>query len=175
MSKEYDKLFKLVALVFINAMMRVLGYPSGILSIEYPEVFDIDAQRGIMDFPVLTKLGYYVIFEFHSIPLSQKMLLRNFQYLANFRERVKYPVDLHILSIEKIKKSVMSVKITPDWEFAPKFTYLIDWDGDEILNTIKNKLEHNQELTDMDAYLLAVIPFTKHEKGTVELVNDLCH
>ena len=142
---------------------------------EYPEVFNQETQRGIMDFAVLTKMGYYIIFEFHSTPLSEKILLRNFQYLADFRVNVKLPVNLHILSIEKIKKSVRSVKITTDWEFRPKFTFLIDWDGDEILNSIKDKIENNKVLTDMDAYLFAVIPFTKHEMDTVELIKELCY
>ena len=175
LAQEYDKLFKIVALVFINAMMRVLGLEPGIISMEYPEVFNQETQRGIMDFAVLTKMGYYIIFEFHSTPLSEKILLRNFQYLADFRVNVKLPVNLHILSIEKIKKSVRSVKITTDWEFRPKFTFLIDWDGDEILNSIKDKIENNKVLTDMDAYLFAVIPFTKHEMDTVELIKELCY
>lgn len=175
MAQEYDKLFKLVLLIFINAMMRVLGYSAGILSIEYPEIFDQNAQRSIMDFPVLTNLGHYILFEFHSTPLSEKILLRNFEYLAKFRAKVKSPVDLHIISIERVKRSVRSVKIMSDWEFSPKFTFLIDWDGDEILNIIKTKLEHNQDLSDMDAYLLAVIPFTMHEMEMTELVKELCY
>lgn len=67
------------------------------------------------------------------------------------------------------------IEITYDWEFRPKFTFLIDWDGDEILNSIKDKIENNKVLTDMDAYLFAVIPFTKHEMDTVELIKELCY
>lgn len=175
LAKEYDKLFKLVALVFINALMRVLGMKPGIIRIEYPEVFTQEAERGIMDFPVLTIDRTYVIFEFHSRPLTPRLLLRNFQYLANLRARVNHPVDLHIISLDKLKKSVRSVLITPDWEFKPKFTFLIDLDGDEILNIIKYKLENNLELTEDDAYLFSIVPFTTHKMETIELVEDLCY
>lgn len=175
LAQEYDKLFKLVALVFINALMRVSGIPPGIVRIEYPEVFTEETCRGIMDFPVLSILGFYIIFEFHSTPLDESKLLRNFQYLANFRARVDAPVTLHIISIEKVKKSKRKVKITPEWDFEPEFIFLIDFDGEEILNTIKYKIEHELSLTDIDAYLLAVLPFTQHEMSTVELVEHLCY
>ena len=175
MAKEYDKLFKLVALVFINAIMRVSSIKPGIIRIEYPEVFTEEIERGIMDFPVLTRMGHYIIFEFHKLPLTEKILLRNFQYIANFRARVKLPVSMEIISLDETKRSLGSVEIMPDWFFKPNITFLIDLDGDEILSIIKDKLEHNIDLKDMDAYLFSVIPFTKHKKDTVELVDELCH
>ena len=142
MAQEYDKLFKLVALVFVNALMRVSGVEPGIIRIEYPEIFTEETERGIMDFPVLTRQGFYIIFEFHSTPLNERTLLRNFQYLANFRVRVNAPVKLHIISIENVKKSLRKVPITPYWDFEPDFTFLIDFDGDEILNTIKGSVPY---------------------------------
>ncbi|WP_458404026.1 hypothetical protein [Methanobrevibacter sp.] len=175
MAQEYDKLFKLVALVFINAIMRILGLKPGIVGMEFPEVFSQDLERGIMDFPVLTKMGYYIIFEFHSSPLDEAKLLRNFQYLANFRVRVKFPVAMHIMSTEKIKKSLKSIAITPDWDFAPDFHFTIDLNGDEILNSIKSKIENNIDITDDDAYLFSILPFTKHEKYTVDWICELCY
>ena len=175
LAQEYDKLFKLVAVVFINALMRVTGMKPGIIRIDYPEVFTEDADRGIMDFPVLTIDSKYIIFEFHSAPLTTKLLLRNFQYLANFRARVKYPVDLHIISLDKLKKSIRSVAITSKWNFELDFTFLIDFDGDEILNTITDKLEHNIWLTEYDAYLFAILPFTTHKMDTVEFIVMLCY
>lgn len=175
LAQEYDKLFKLVALVFINAMMRVSGIEPGIVRIEYPEIFTEETERGIMDFPVLTRHGYYILFEFHSTPLDEPTLLRDFQYLANFRVRVKLTAKLHIISSEREKKSVRKVAITPDWDFAPDFTFLIDLDGDEILNSIKYKLQHEISLDDMDAYFLAVLPFTSHEMEMVDFVVYLIY
>lgn len=64
LAQEYDKLLKLVTLVFVNALMRVIGMKSGIIRIEHPEVFTEDGGRGIMDFPVLTIDRKYIIFEF---------------------------------------------------------------------------------------------------------------
>lgn len=174
LAQEFDKLLKLVSLVFINALMHVLGMKSGIIKIEYPEVFTQDADRGIMDFPVLTTEGRYIIFEFHRAPLTSKILLRNFQYLADFRARVKCPVDLHIISLDKLKKSIRSVAITSKWDFKPDFTFLIDFDGDEILNSIKYKLENNIKLTEDDAYLFAILPFTTHKMDTIEFITELC-
>lgn len=155
--------------------MRILGLKPGIVRIEFPEVFSQDLERGIMDFPVLTKMGYYIIFEFHSSPLDEAKLLRNFQYLANFRVRVKFPVAMNIVSTERIKKSLKSIAITPDWDFAPDFYFTIDLNGDEILNSIKYKIENNIDITDEDAYLFSILPFTKYEKDTVDWICELCY
>ena len=173
MAKEQDKLFKLTPLVFINALMKILGLQPGIDSIEFPEVFSLTGERGIMDLPVLTKMGYYIIFEFHSQPLSEDLLLRNFQYLANLRRRVKLPVEMYIISTNRLKDDVKEVNILPDWKFKPHFMFLIDYDGDEILSTMKDKVKSNLELTFDDAYWLSVLPFIKHEKNDVDFIKEL--
>ena len=168
-------MLKLTALILINALMRISGFKPGILGIEYPEVFTQETDRGIMDFPVLSIEKFYIIFEFHKSPLTSKILLRNFQYLADFRVRVKHPVTMQIVSLDELKRSVRSVQITPEWAFSPGFTFLIDFDGDKILSNIKHKLKNNIPLTDDDAYFLAVLPFTKHENDMVEFVVELCY
>ncbi len=168
-------MLKLTALIFINALMRISGFQPGIIRIEYPEVFTQETDRGIMDFPVLSIENIYILFEFHKSPLTSRILLRNFQYLAEFRVRVKHPVAMHIISLDPLKRSVRSVQITPEWRFAPGFTFLIDFNGDKILSNIKNKLNNNIQLNEDDAYFLAVLPFTKHEKEMVEFVVELCY
>ena len=42
MANEQDKLFKLSTLVFINALMKILGLQLGIVKIEFSEVFSIN-------------------------------------------------------------------------------------------------------------------------------------
>ena len=44
MAKEQDKLFKLSTLVFINALMKILGLTPGIVSVEFPEVFSLTVK-----------------------------------------------------------------------------------------------------------------------------------
>jgi len=39
LAQEFDKMLKLTALIFINALMRISGFQPGIIRIEYPEVF----------------------------------------------------------------------------------------------------------------------------------------
>ena len=126
-----------------------------------------------MDFAVLTKMGYYIIFEFHSQPVSKDLLLRNFQYLANLRQRVKFLVDMYILSTNKLKKAIKEIEILPDLKFKPHFIFFIDYDGDRILSTIKEKVRSNLELTFDDTYWLTVLPFTKHEKNNIDFILEL--
>ena len=173
MAQEQDKLFKLSTFVFINALMKILGLPPGIVRIEFPEVFSINGERGIMDFAVLTKMGYYIIFEFHSQRVSKDLLLRNFQYLANLRRRVKFPVDMYILSTDKLKRAVKEVEILPGWKFKPHLVFFIDYDGDKILSTMKEKVKCNLELIFDDVYWLTVLHFTKPEKNDVDFILEL--
>lgn len=43
-----------------------------------------------------------------------------------------------------------------------------------LINNIMDKLNNNIELTDEDAYLFSVLPFTPHEMDTVALIEHLC-
>ena len=44
-----------------------------------------------------------------------------------------------------------------------------------LINNIMDKLNNNIELTDEDAYLFSVLPFTSHEMDTVALIEHLCY
>ena len=124
-----------------------------------------------MDIPVVTRLGYCIIFEFHSEPLTKAKLLRNFQYLANLRPEIEMPVKLVVICGDFLKRSVKSVKIFPDWDFEPEFKFLIDIDGEEILNSIKTK----SSISELDAYKIAILPFTKYAREPEEMVEMLCY
>ena len=80
---------------------------------------------------------------------------------------------MYILSTNKLKRAIKEVEILPDWKFKPHFIFLIDYDGDKILSTMKEKVKSNLELTFDDAYWLTVLPFTKHEKNNIDFILEL--
>ena len=50
-----------------------------------------------------------------------------------------------------------------------------DIDGEKLLNSIINKIHKQEELDEMDAYYLALLPFFKNEKSREEMLEHMCH
>lgn len=67
------------------------------------------------------------------------------------------------------------MELFPEVFSNPKVTYLIDIDGNEVLNTINDKLDKQVELDYVDAYYLALIPFFRNEKSRKDMLNDMAY
>lgn len=91
-----------------------------------------------MDFPVLSIENIYILFEFHKSPLTSRILLRNFQYLAEFRVRVKHPVAMQILWVnvliddEKLSKKLIGV-------IKMRSTFIEEYERNLIETTTNNQ------------------------------------
>lgn len=79
-NQEFDSLLKLSSRAFSNALMRITGEKPGIIEILHQDVLTARLKRGILDLPVLTHHGFCISYEFHSMPINDKTVLRNYQY-----------------------------------------------------------------------------------------------
>lgn len=173
--QEFDSLLKLSSRAFGNALMHVTGEKPGILKVLHQDVLSSRLKRGIMDLPIQTSHGYCIEYEFHSGNLSPKTVLRNYQYALDLRVEVNIPVKPHIVSLDPQKNPIPKVEIFPGVFTNPDVTYLIDIDGEKVLNTIKKKLDKQIELDYLDAYYLALMPFFHHKKSQKEMLRYMCH
>ena len=155
--------------------MHVVGEKPGIREMLHQDVLTARLHRGILDFPVRTVHGYVIDYEFHAGPISEKTVLRNFQYVADLRVEINEPVKPYIISLDSKRTPVPIVEIMPNVYFKPTVIYLSDIDGKKVLSKIKNKLKKQQKLNEMDAYYLALMPFFKHKKSIKEVLNDMCY
>ena len=108
---------------------------------------------------------FCILYEFHAGRISGKTVLRNYQYAIDLRVEVDGPVKPHFVSLDGNKTPIPKIELFPGVFTNPEVTFLADIDGEQSLNTIKDKLENQVELDEMDAYCLALMPFFQHEKS----------
>lgn len=99
-NQEFDSILKLSSRVFSNAFMRVVGEKPGIEEVLHQDVLISRLSRGILDFAVLTANDYACEFEFHVGPISEGIVLRNYQYAIDLRVELDVPVLPHIVSLD---------------------------------------------------------------------------
>ena len=128
-----------------------------------------------MDLPIKTSHGYCIDYEVHSGPLNEKTVIRNYQYASDLRVDVGVPVRPHIVSLDEKKTPIPKVELFPGVFSNPKVTFLMDIDGEKVLNTISDKLDKQVELDFIDAYYLALMPFFNHEKSREEMLKYMSH
>ena len=59
--------------------------------------------------------------------------------------------------------------------FNPEVTFLIDINGEKVLNSINNKLDKQMELDYDDAYHLALMPFFRSKRDRKEMLSYMSH
>ena len=60
-----------------------------------------------------------------------------------------------------------NIHYTPDCEF------LREYDGDEILNTLKDKMYNQRNITGEDLFFLVFLPFTSHQRSDEEMAEEM--
>lgn len=174
-NQEYDSLLKLSARTFGNALMRVTGEKPGIIEVLHQDVLSARLKSGILDLPIKTSHGYAIDYEFHSGPIGKKTVIRNYQYAIDLRVEVDVPVMPHIVSLDAQKTPIPIVEIFSGFFSNPEVTFLIDIDGEKVLNNINDKLNKQVELDYDDAYHLALMPFFSNKRGCKEMLRYMSH
>ena len=155
--------------------MHVVGEKPGIIEVLHQDVLTSRLKRGILDLPVRTPHGYAILFEFHAWAIGEKTVLRNYQYAVDLRVEIDEPVKPHFVSLDPKKTPIPVVELFPGVCTDPDVTFFADIDGKEVLNTIVNKIDNQEELDEMDAYCLGLLPFFKNEKSREEMLEGMCH
>lgn len=174
-NQEYDSILKLSGRALGNALMRITNEKPGISEILHQDVLSARLKRGILDLPIKTTYDLVIAYEFHSGFINENTVIRNYQYAIDLRVEVDVPVRPHFVSIDSNKTPIPKVELFPGFYTDPKVTYLSDFPGEKILNTIKNKLNNQVELDDMDVYCLALMPFFSHEKSRKDVLTSMSY
>ena len=124
---------------------------------------------------VETANGYCINFEFHKTDTTEEIVLRNIQYIVNFRLEQKKQIKPCVISMADAEKSIRKAKIGPDLEIEIPFVFFKNYDGDEKLKNIKKKIEKNINIDEMDLFYLIFIPFMSHEKNDYEITKELIY
>lgn len=133
-------------------------------------IFPVPLHK-FMDFAFMVGDEYYNV-EFQAGKINRKDYRRFSIYHTLLSD--KYNVDnvsSIIICTEEIDKKTFYK--TNSISFKPILISLKDYDGDKFLNSIRDKIENNKEITMEEAYHLAYLPFYKNKMEAKEVLGEV--
>ena len=154
-----DTLQKLSLIAFAQAMLAMMGDKRKVVRFYPTELIIPTFRHRFMDGVLELDDGVLINIEFQTGDLTEKFLLRCAQYAVNLRVISRKIVETSIISTGNRNKSKLIAFISKFFIFKPKIFFYSEYDGLEILNNIKDKIENKKKLTLLDHYYLVFIPF----------------
>ena len=154
-----DTLQKLSLIAFAQAMLAMMGDKRKVVRFYPTELIIPTFRHRFMDGVLELDDGVLINIEFQTGDLTEKFLLRCAQYAVNLRVISRKFVETSIISTGNRNKSKLIAFISKFFIFKPKIFFYSEYDGLEILNNIKDKIENKKKLTLLDHYYLVFIPF----------------
>ena len=154
-----DTLQKLSLIAFAQAILAMMGDKRKVVRFYPTELIIPTFRHRFMDGVLELDDGVLINVEFQTGDLTEKFLLRCAQYAVNLRVISRKFVETSIISTGNRNKSKLIAFISKFFLFKPKIFFYSEYDGLEILNNIKDKIENKKKLTLLDHYYLVFIPF----------------
>lgn len=154
-----DTLQKLSLIAFAQAILAMMGDKRKVVRFYPTELIIPTFRHRFMDGVLELDDGVLINIEFQTGDLTEKFLLRCAQYAVNLRVISRKFVETSIISTGNRNKSKLIAFISKFFLFKPKIFFYSEYDGLEILNNIKDKIENKEKLTLLDHYYLVFIPF----------------
>lgn len=154
-----DTLQKLSLIAFAQAILAMMGDKRKVVRFYPTELIIPTFRHRFMDGVLELDDGVLINIEFQTGDLTEKFLLRCAQYAVNLRVISRKFVETSIISTGNRNKSKLIAFISKFFLFKPNIFFYSEYDGLEILNNIKDKIENKEKLTLLDHYYLVFIPF----------------
>ena len=162
MSNKYIDLgFKEVSLKNLKGLLKVLGIdatPQKLVSVNY---VGATGRKLVLDLAFLDTDDIIHHIEFQSRKPTLEDMVRFFEYDAALMRQYKKEVRTYIVTTADVLNPVRHNPMHNWRDPTPRFINFIDFDGDEILNKISDKVENNLDLTDKEQAELSLIAFFK--------------
>ena len=165
MKKYEDKGFKIISLYLLNGLLEIIGIDVEIKEFLSPYYVNLNKLALELDLIFLGTDGIIYHIEFQSKMPSKKDLARFFQYDAEVRK--VYPdteIRSYILLTANINSKLAKSPLYILKDITPEYIVLNQFNGDDILNNIKHKINNNINLTEKEQVQLVLIPFFKTSK-----------
>ena len=162
MSNKYIDLgFKEISLKNLKGLLKVLGIdatPKKLVSVNY---VGSEGRKMILDLAFLDTDNIIHHIEFQSRKPTLEDMVRFFEYDAALMRQYKTEVRTYIVTTANVLNPIKRNPMHNWRDPTPRFINFIDFDGDEILNRISDKVENNLDLTDKEQAELSLIAFFK--------------
>jgi hypothetical protein len=163
---------------FLVHILKVLGIEEEIVEILPSEkiTFKKIGKRKIfdnfLDFQVLTKSGKILIFEFKKNPLTKNDLKQAYEYYDRTHCREKSDVKLILIVLSAKGKITEYTKL--DITYPPQIIKTKKINKQKDLSIIRDKLEHDKELTMTECSLLIALPLFELKESEAEITEEIC-
>ena len=162
--KHANTLFKDTALEFYGVKTAKI---KELINVELPA---INIAETSMDFVFLLEDDTYLHLEFQTT-YNEDDLLRFAMYDLRLKKRDGRDVTTMIIYAAEIKK-VKDKPLTNSLTYNPIRVMMCEYDGNTIYNELQEKINTDEELTDMDILKLIFLPLMNHTLPRVELAMN---
>ena len=171
---EEDKLFKYATkedgFSFINLIeeinwdIRKYDFKSENLTFNPTELIELDPAVYKSDM-IMELDSIIVMTEFQSTVVKKfdEKRYRLYTAIVDYAKQNNKPILLIVFSTAE-KTKIKQYKLNKDCVFTIPIISLKDFDGDEIINNIENKIKNNQKITRHEMLNLALAPFMSSKK-----------
>ena len=170
--QPYDKLHKTFTRAFGNETLKFLKIDSEVKEFLSTEIISIENRSKFVDMLIQTVDDLLIHIEFHSGDIKKSTLYRNNAYSADLANITKKDVRSFIISLGEKDKSVLELKME-NIHYTPDCEFLREYNGDEILNTLKDKMYNEKDITGEDLFFLVFLPFTSHKRSDEEMAEEM--
>lgn len=147
-----------------NANIKEIDFESENLTYNPTELVELDPK--IYKTDMILELDHLIVLtEFQStiVKTIDEKRYRLYTALVDYAKRNNKPLILIVISTAE-KTKIKEYKINKDCVFTIPIVSLKDFDGDKIINNIKNKIKNNQKITRHEMLNLALAPFMSSKK-----------
>ena len=147
-----------------NANIKEIDFESENLTYNPTELVELDPK--IYKTDMILELDHLIVLtEFQStiVKTPDEKRYRLYTALVDYAKRNNKPLILIVISTAE-KTKIKQYKINKDCVFTIPIVSLKDFDGDKIINNIKNKIKNNQKITRHEMLNLALAPFMSSKK-----------
>jgi len=166
-----DIIFKNHGLRGGESILRIMNLKGRIVKVHETEFSIIDPKMYKPDFVLeVTDKIYIIEFQSTYVDINDKKRFRFYTALIDhIKNKSNKDIEVHVLSTVE-KEKTKFYKISDEAVFPIYIHSLKSFDGDEIINTISDKIAHNKFLNDDELMLLSLVPFMSNSTNVEQSI-----
>ena len=168
-----DTIFKNEGHKYGQKLMEIINIKGKIVEVHQTEYSIIDPKMYKPDL-VFELEDQIVILEFQStyIDVNDKRRFRFYTALFDLvKIKSKKPIEVHVLSTAELEKTKI-YKVNPESRFPIYIHSLKNYNSDEFLNNINDKIESNESFSEKELLMISLLCFMEHENDIEQAILD---
>ncbi|MCF0226672.1 MAG: hypothetical protein HUK28_05095, partial [Methanobrevibacter sp.] len=152
------------------SFLEVIGINAEIKAVCSTEIVTDDLKTHLLDLLIYTTDDELINIEFHSSNLDEKNLARYFKYAHETYRKYRKEVKSIIILNEKIDEDYKLFEINKRQHYCFQLISLKNYNAQNIISSVKDKLINNQPISKKDIIQLTLIGFTNYQQTLEEIL-----